>query len=116
MNKRQRKKARRRWIIQSQWMEYDNIQDFVRDFTPITASAVHDPHSWMPDDGDLVLDVSIVSPSQKDLRVLPTIDRGFGRCFSGNQSRRDLFPSPYLPDGSENPRYGAWLDDDRYHG
>lgn len=40
----------------------------------------------------------------------PTVlDRGFGRLFEGDTSRRDAFPQPYLSDGKENPAYARMV-------
>lgn len=119
MNKRQRKKVKvkvkpLRWMAQWRPTPVMLSNGFFAAVTgphTVTVSTVQDPNSWMPDGGELVPEVSIISPSRKDLRIWPTIDLGFARCFSGDQSRRDRFPSPYLPDGKENPEYAEIIDD-----
>lgn len=123
VNKRQRKKAKAKVKPISWWAQWrpepvrlsDGLYASVTGPHTVTVSTVQDPNSWMPDDGDIVPDVWIISPSRITPRLLPTIDRGFGRCFSGDQSRRDRFPSPYLPDGKENDAYDQAIAHN-YHG
>lgn len=67
----------------------------------VSYSTVQDPTRWETDSG--VID--FVSPSQDRSNYQYLTSRGFGRLFDGDQSRRDSFPSPYLPDGKENPAY-----------
>lgn len=70
----------------------------------VTAGTVQDPNSWDAHDSGVV---DIVSPTRDRCNYQYLSGRGFARCFSGDQSRRDSFPSPYLPDGSENAEYAA---------
>lgn len=138
MNKRQRKKADKRamrenpmyWLMgdgrlfyvsyaREQLAQYLRAQDVVMN-TPRT-SAVLEPNSWTPDGIYPGPNVSMISPSARSNREFPTIYRGFARCFdfarcfSGDQSRRDSFPSPYLPDGSENPEYSYLTQHSRWY-
>lgn len=85
MNKRQRKKRRRKasrrfWSL----MDDPDLDQFMR---PDTVRG------------------NGISPSRQSNHEFGCAF-GFGRIFSGDQSRRDRFPSPYLPDGQENPEYG----------
>lgn len=131
MNKRQRKKrqrkaSRRFWSLmddpdldQFMWPSpvrlSNGLYASVTGPQTVMVSTVQDPNSWDSDSlgCDDVIDVPIrgncISPSRQTNEGFRG-NRGFARCFSGDQSRRDSFPSPYLPDGSENPAYVEIVD------
>lgn len=104
VNKRQRKKAKAK-VEPLRWMvpchpptvsncynpEYSNVQD-------------HNSHSIMEQY------LGAISPSRRlSDQSYSRHGVSFARISSGDQSRRDRFPSPYLPDGSENMEYAKTI-------
>lgn len=70
----------------------------------VTGSTGQDPNSWFIQE-EVEQSTGKISPSRHLTDVLYPCGKGFGRLAHGDQSRRDSFPSPYLPDGSENLEY-----------
>lgn len=94
MKKRQRKKREKRLRLESQRL----MRQLMQASYAYVSSQVEDPNSWHAA-------VGFVRPSQDRTNYQVLSGRGFARISEGDQSRRDSFPSPYLPDGRENPDY-----------